>query len=162
MDRNIYLHFFWFRQVLLDHYGSFEIAGYPEMIPLQAVTRYMNWAIFCRFLHTFGKPDPIAGIILRPVNEAQLVLIQAAPLEHFCEFDVHGDTVWIDFAHAPGNTPFLVDFVQKCGYPYVSWHNARRDHPVKFHVEHLCRVRPFRSGNGVQAESRYLLNLDLP
>jgi len=127
MDANPYLHFLWMRQVLFDHFGEFEIVDHPEMAREEALNLYMMWALKNRFLHTFGNPEPIAGIILRPVNPEQLEAIKNNWTESFTLFDMASDTVWIDFMHAPGNMFFMIDFVKKCGYPNVAYHNARRD-----------------------------------
>jgi hypothetical protein len=151
MDRNIYLHFYWFRQVLLDHMGEFEIAGHPEMSREEATERYMFWAIQNRFLHTFGNPDPVAGIVLRPVNSEQLERIKTDYYGSLTEFDIAADTVFIDFMYAPGNYPFMIDFVSKCGYPLMAWTNARRGGFHVVPIERMSRTHPFESNGSETA-----------
>jgi len=155
MDANPYLHFLWFRQVLFDHFGDFEIVGHPEMTREEALNLYMMWALKHRFLHTFGNPEPLAGIILRPVNDSQLEHIRSDWASSFTIFDVKAETVWIDFLHAPNNMPFIIDFVKKCGYPYVAYHNARRNGMKIMGIEHLVAI------SNTQAQGPVLHPLDL-
>jgi len=143
------------RQVLVDHFGEFEIVDHPEMSREEALNLYMMWALKNRFLHTFGNPDPIAGIILRPVNDEQLDQIKADWTKSFTLFDMSAKTVWIDFMHAPGNMAFMIDFVQKCGYPLVAYHNQRRSSMEIMKVEHLKNI------SYTQAQGPVLTPLDL-
>jgi len=146
MDANPYLHFLWMRQVLFEHFGEFEIVGHPEMSREDALNSYMIWALKHRFMHTFGNPDPVAGIILRPVNPSQLEQIQTDWTKSFTLFDTNADTVWIDFMYAPDNIPFMIDFVKKCGYPKVTYHNAKHDKLETMAIEKLVRLMATRHG----------------
>jgi len=155
MDANPYLHFLWMRQVLFDHFGEFTIKDHPEMNREEALNLYMMWALKHRFLHTFGNPEPIAGIILRPVNPGQLDEIKKDWTTTFTLFDVGSRTVWIDFMHAPDNMPFMIDFVKQCGYPIVAYHNARRN-GIK-----IMRVEDLTIPSNTQAQGPVLTPLDL-
>jgi len=134
------------RQVLFDHFGEFEIVDHPEMSREEALNLYMMWALKHRFLHTFGNPEPIAGIILRPVNQRQLDQIQADWTTSFTLYDMDSDTVWIDFMYAPDNIPFMIDFVKKCGYPKIAYHNAKHDKVETMSVEKIFRLMAAKHG----------------
>lgn len=155
---NPYLHFLWFRQILFDHFGEFEIIGYPELSREEAIGRYMLWAIKEGFLHTFGNPDPVAGIILRPVNYDQIEQIKTDWASSFTLFDRKADTLWIDFMHAPGNYSFMINFVSQLGRHYLAWHNTRRDKIRIAAIEDLKEHNPL---NCTQALNQELIPLDL-
>jgi len=134
-----YAHFSWFRQLLLDNMGEFECEGLTKQ---QFASRYMAWAIDHGFLHTFGTPLPVAGILFRRVNDLQLEEIHSRYHETLFEFDPNGKVLWIDFMHAPGNYPFMMNFISQLGADRLAWYHGKREQYQTIPIRHLHKVTP--------------------